>query len=138
MTSPRDTTGHGQDMGAQCEFCAGKTFRRSHLHIKDLLPLLLFRYPVRCVLCSKRQGVSFFVAARAISSKAKQVRAPRDEASWSGWNSSQRGSDKTVPGDLGGRTFSALPVHTPVAMPNLKGVTLQHVDDVATNHEASV
>lgn len=144
MTSTKETPAHAADMGARCEFCAGRSFRRSHLQVKDLLPLLIFHYPVRCLSCSKRQSVSLFVAKRALPSTVKQVRSPWTETPWSGWNSSDQDARGTISGGPGERSggpgerhFSALPVRAPVAMPELKGVTLRHVD-AATNDEKLV
>ena len=136
MTSIQEVPGY-VEMGSQCEFCAGRSFRRSHLQIKDFLPLLLFRYPVRCLSCSKRQPVSLLVAQRAMPSTVKQVRQSRVETPWSGWNSAESTAGGTVSAVAGGRSFSALPVRAPVSMPELKGVTLKHVD-AAANDETPV
>lgn len=136
MSSTTLNREHGEQRGAQCEFCAGKSFRRSHLQVKDLLSLLLFRYPVRCMSCSKRQAVSLLLAQRATSSAVKQVRTARAKNEWSGWNSSDREAGRTVV--PGGHAFSALPVHAPISMPELRGLTLESADDVAGDNKNPV
>jgi hypothetical protein len=138
MAVSKEEPRHMENMGAQCEFCAGRSFRRSHLQFKDMLPLLLFRYPVRCLLCSKRQPVSLVVAQRALSSKSKQVRTPRSDTPWSGWNSSDGTTGGTMPLGAGGRGFSALPVHSPISMPNLTGVALEHHRPLTADNEDAV
>ncbi len=127
---------HSEDMGVQCEFCAGRSFRRSKLQGKDVMPLLFLRYPVRCLSCSKRQAVNLAVAQRAVSSRVKQVRAARDEAAH-GWNASdpkaQESGPSMVGGTVGGTRFTALPERAPIAMPELKGVTLKHLQSFPTD-----
>jgi hypothetical protein len=115
------------DMGAQCEFCAGKSFRRSRFQAKDVMPLLFLRYPVRCLSCSKRQGVNVMVAQRAVPSTVKQVRTAKSTAQWSGWNAAEMPGRTVAPSTAEGNSFSALPVRAPIAMPELRGVTLKHV-----------
>ena len=133
MTGTKVAQGQREDIGAQCEFCAGRSFRRSHLQFKDVLPVLLFRYPVRCLSCSKRQSVSLLVAQRAVPSTVKQVRASRSETRLSGWNSADREESGAVPVGADGHNFSALPVRAPISMPELKGVMLKHVDAAASD-----
>ena len=127
MTSTVHNRSDREQQGAQCEFCAGKGFRRSHLQIKDVLPLLMLRYPVRCLSCSKRQAVNLVLAKRALPSAIKQVRELRSKDQWSGWNSSDPEATGTIA--PGGRAFSALPVHAPISMPELKGMNLKRSDD---------
>ena len=62
----------------QCQFCSGQDFRRSTLRGEDFTQLLLMRYPVRCLRCSQRQGVSFTVAGLSLSSKIKPKRPDRN------------------------------------------------------------
>jgi len=76
-----------EDMGAQCKFCRGRIFRRSRFKVKDLWGLLILRYPVRCLVCSKRQRVTVVVARKARSSKLRQVRAARELNPWANWSS---------------------------------------------------
>jgi hypothetical protein len=64
----------------QCQFCSGQAFRRSTLRGEDLTQLLLMRYPVRCLRCSQRQGVSFTVAGISLSSKIRPQRPTRKPA----------------------------------------------------------
>jgi hypothetical protein len=106
------------DMGAQCISCAGRSFRRSRLKARDVWSLLGLRYPVRCLACSKRQTVPFAVAGRAVSSKVRQVRAAQGDDV-----TEERGSRPSV---VGGSGTWAMPVHEPMVMPDLHGVTLEH------------
>jgi len=69
----------------RCQYCPGQIFRRSRVRARDILPILLMRYPARCVRCGQRQSVSFMVACVAISSKVKQARAQRNTATWKDW-----------------------------------------------------
>ena len=55
----------------QCQFCIGRSFRRSRLRSSDLPQLLLMRYPVRCRRCSQRQMVSFTVAGISVPSHVR-------------------------------------------------------------------
>ena len=55
----------------QCQFCVGRTFRRSRLRSSDLPQLFLMRYPVRCRRCSQRQMVSFTVAGISVPSHVR-------------------------------------------------------------------
>ena len=65
----------------QCQFCVGRSFRRSRLRSSDLPQLLLMRYPVRCRRCSQRQMVSFTVAGVSVPShvRHKQRRSSSDK-----------------------------------------------------------
>ncbi len=114
------------DMGAECDFCRARSFRRSRVQWKDLPSILMLRYPVRCLSCSQRQTVTVLVARRSLSSRTKQVRAAKDAAPWSGWGSTDSAPDQNGPLTVGGKNFSALPTHDPVAMPNLHGIVLEH------------
>ncbi|WP_263382307.1 hypothetical protein [Granulicella arctica] len=115
-------------MGTQCQDCAGLSFRRSRLKAKDMIPLLMMRYPVRCLSCSRRQTVSFRVAQRSVSSSVKQVRAPRPEESHGGWMSTDVPATSTSPMPVDTRNFTAIPISAPIVMPELRGVTLKHIN----------
>jgi len=72
----------GAHSSIQCQFCSGRSFRRSRLRKSDLIQILRMRYPVRCLRCGERQMVNFMVAGLAISSKvefelARQMAAQR-------------------------------------------------------------
>jgi hypothetical protein len=47
-------------MTAYCHACGSRNLRPSRLQLKDLVYLLIFRYPVRCRYCRKRFFVSVF------------------------------------------------------------------------------
>ncbi len=61
----------------QCQFCVGRTFRRSRFRPRDIKQLLLMRYPVRCLRCSQRQMVSFTIAGISVASKVRHSRLGR-------------------------------------------------------------
>jgi hypothetical protein len=61
----------------QCQFCSGKSFRRSSLRGDDFTQVLMMRYPVRCLRCNQRQLVSFTVASLALSSSVRPRRRHR-------------------------------------------------------------
>ncbi len=122
------------DSGRTCAFCKGRTFRRSRLQFKDLMGLLAFQYPVRCLSCSKRQSVGLETARRAVPSTVRQVRAPKSTKLWDGspWSQPQPPGNATKPTFLDGGVVSDLStpvvvVREPVKMPDLHGVTLPHV-----------
>jgi hypothetical protein len=120
------------DMGAQCVSCAGGSFRRSRLKVGDIWSLLVLRYPVRCLACSKRQTVSLAVAARAASSKTKQVRARH------GSEAADNGVPVQRPSVVGGDAEWAIPMHEPMVMPDLHGVALEHVSSLPLSEETSI
>ncbi|MDQ2833242.1 MAG: hypothetical protein M3Y50_05725 [Acidobacteriota bacterium] len=70
----------------RCQYCSGQSFRRSTLRGEDFPQLLLMRYPVRCLRCSQRQGVSFTVAGVSISSKVRPSRAKRGTPVTGAWS----------------------------------------------------
>ena len=39
----------------QCSHCLNDEFRSSRLRVSDVLQLLMFRMPVRCTRCHRRQ-----------------------------------------------------------------------------------
>lgn len=45
-------------MEKNCEACGASRFRLSRFRFSDVLPLLVFRYPVRCLKCSERTYAS--------------------------------------------------------------------------------
>ena len=57
----------------QCQFCVGRSFRRSRLRSSDLPQMLLLRYPVRCRRCSQRQMVRFTVAGVSVPSHVRHM-----------------------------------------------------------------
>ncbi len=61
----------------QCQFCSGKSFRRSTLRGEDFPQILFMRYPVRCLRCGQRQMVSYTIASLAVSSSVKPRRRHR-------------------------------------------------------------
>lgn len=61
----------GGGIPIQCQFCVGRTFRRSRLRSADLPQLFFMRYPVRCRRCSQRQMVSFTVAGISVPSHVR-------------------------------------------------------------------
>jgi hypothetical protein len=69
----------------RCQFCPGQTFRRSRLRARDIFPILMMRYPARCIRCGQRQAVSFLVAGVAVPSNVKQARVQRNTATWKDW-----------------------------------------------------
>jgi hypothetical protein len=121
-----------------CQFCRGRSFRRSTLRFKDLAVLLLLRYPVRCLQCSKRQSVWLSVARQALPSSVKQLRAPRNAMPWQDWNAVAAASGQPESSVVGGTSFTALPVREPLAMPNLQGVTLQHLSPVRDSEKPPI
>ena len=66
-----------ESLPIQCQFCVGRTFRRSRFRPQDVKHLLLMRYPVRCLRCSQRQMVSFTVAGISVASKVRHSRPGR-------------------------------------------------------------
>jgi hypothetical protein len=131
MTSAMEEKRHVDDMGAQCRSCVGRSFRRSRLKVKDMWSLLVLRYPVRCLSCSIRQTVSLPVAARAVSSKVRQVRAAQSRGG--AGDEAQR----QQPSMVGGSGSWAIPVHEPMTMPDLQGVTLKHTSSLPITDETS-
>jgi hypothetical protein len=121
MTTAAEHDVRHTDMGRQCDFCKGKSFRRSRLQGKDWGGLILMRYPVRCLSCSQRQSVGIAVAMRSVSSKAKQT----GPASHDFQTGAASGSHAAQP--IGGGSFPALRARQSVVMPNLHGVTLEHL-----------
>ena len=69
----------------QCQYCSGQAFRRSTLRGDDFFQMLLMRYPVRCLRCSQRQGVSFTVAGVSLSSKDRPKRPSRNTPITGAW-----------------------------------------------------
>ena len=47
-------------MTVYCHACGSRNLRPSRLQLKDLVYLLVLRYPVRCRYCRKRFSVSIF------------------------------------------------------------------------------
>ena len=47
-------------MTIYCHACGSRNLRPSRLQLKDLVYLLILRYPVRCRNCRKRFSVSIF------------------------------------------------------------------------------
>jgi hypothetical protein len=41
-------------MPYQCQLCGSPDFDRSHLRLRDIPHLLIFRYPQRCWVCRQR------------------------------------------------------------------------------------
>lgn len=48
----------------ECKLCGSATFRVSRLRVPDICQIIVFRYPVRCRTCYKREFVNFFSALR--------------------------------------------------------------------------
>ncbi len=65
----------------QCQFCVGRSFRRSRLRTADLPQLLMMRYPVRCRRCSQRQMVSFTVAGISVPSHVRHKQRSTSQSS---------------------------------------------------------
>lgn len=57
LSMPRSST-------MECKLCGSPSFRVSRLRFPDISQLVLFRYPVRCRTCYKREFVGFFTALR--------------------------------------------------------------------------
>ncbi len=70
----------------QCQYCSGQSFRRSSLRGEDFTQILLMRYPVRCLRCSQRQGVSFTIAGISLSSKIRPTRPNRGTPVTGAWS----------------------------------------------------
>ncbi len=123
---------HLTDMGHQCAYCQGRSFRRSRLKGADWGSLLAMRYPVRCLSCSQRQSVGMRVALRSMSSSVKQVRTSKSAASqMPGLTEKQGGLPAERP--LGGGSFPSVKAQQPTAMPDLRGIVLEH--HAAVQHE---
>jgi hypothetical protein len=75
-----------QGVPIRCQFCSSQSFRRSTLRAEDFSQLFLMRYPVRCLRCSQRQGVSFTIAGISLSSKIKPKRPGRNTPIPGAWN----------------------------------------------------
>ena len=79
--TPHQTTYLGPDpyhgIAIQCQFCSGKSFRRSSLRQDDFTQILMMRYPVRCLRCGQRQLVSYTVASLSYPSSFKPRRRHR-------------------------------------------------------------
>jgi hypothetical protein len=69
----------------QCQYCPGRSFRRSRLRSADVKEILMTKYPVRCLRCSQRQMVSFTVAGIAVPSHVKQRKARSVQAEAKHW-----------------------------------------------------
>jgi hypothetical protein len=69
----------------QCQFCTGQTFRRSRLRSEDFWQLIFMRYPVRCLRCSQRQGVSFAIAGISGNTITPHSRPIRAQDTWKNW-----------------------------------------------------
>jgi len=82
---PSETTAPPAAPSLRCRFCPGREFRRSRLRLKDILTLLLFRYPVRCIRCRRRQKIGLSVAMRLESSKARISPTPPPPETWRTW-----------------------------------------------------
>jgi|GEM_PF-3969289 len=130
-----DTLNTAAATPACCQFCPGRVFRRSRLRFSDVRSLLLLRYPVRCMLCNKRQLVTFATAGLSFSSRVKQVQTRGRTQEWSGTDSSAEIDKTHAPSLVGGMNFSPLPVREPVAMPSLKGVTIKGVKPAAAKED---
>jgi len=76
----------------RCVFCPGTTFRRSRLRLKDMAPLLMLRYPVRCLRCSQRQLVSYSLAGISVAAHIKHQRLPTEAESWKSWTAGEEGT----------------------------------------------
>jgi len=61
-------------MTAHCRACGSKNLRPSRLQLKDLVYLIILRYPVRCRTCRERFSVSIF-SVRKIQRDAQARRA---------------------------------------------------------------
>ena len=46
-------------MEKNCDACGSSRFRISRVRLSDVLKLLSFQYPVRCVSCQERSYASF-------------------------------------------------------------------------------
>ena len=129
-----DAQATAADMGHPCDYCKGRSFRRSRLQSKDWLGLLQMRYPVRCLTCSQRQSVGMSVALRSVPSSVKQVRKARHTGTWIGQVNAQVESHQAGQ-PIGGGTFPELRGGQQVAMPDLHGVHLQHHTPVQQDSE---
>ncbi len=77
----------GNGIAIQCQFCPGRSFRRSRVRGEDLKQIFLMRYPVRCLRCGQRQTVSFTVAGISVPSHVKQRKARqmvKEQPNWTG------------------------------------------------------
>jgi hypothetical protein len=66
-----------------CWYCGKDRFRRSHFQLKDILWLLVLRYPVRCSFCHKRAYTNIFRAQairRAQLERRRKREQKKDEA----------------------------------------------------------
>lgn len=70
-----------------CPYCGNESFRRSRLRFKDVLELLMFRWPTRCTRCGQRQYLGFVVAFLAFPPKVAAVRVSKGQESWQNWTS---------------------------------------------------
>lgn len=84
-----------QGVPIQCQYCSGQSFRRSSLRGEDFTQILLMRYPVRCLRCSQRQGVSFTVAGISLSSKVRPSRPKRGTPLTGAWSEPESGVSRT-------------------------------------------
>ena len=41
-------------MEKNCQACGSSRFRLSHFRLSDLVRLIAFKYPVRCIACQQR------------------------------------------------------------------------------------
>lgn len=48
----------------ECKLCGSTKFRVSRLRVPDISQIVVFRYPVRCRTCYKREFVNFFSALK--------------------------------------------------------------------------
>lgn len=48
----------------ECKLCGSAQFRVSRLRVPDISQIIVFRYPVRCRTCYKREFVNLFAALK--------------------------------------------------------------------------
>jgi hypothetical protein len=68
-----------------CEFCGYNRFRRSRTRFRDLMELLMMRYPVRCMRCGQRQYFELTFALLAHAPKAQVERVAEGTDTWQNW-----------------------------------------------------
>jgi hypothetical protein len=127
----------GKDMGAECDSCATRSFHRSRLQGKDFWTLLLLHYPVRCAACSLRQSVPLTVAMRASSTRIKQPRSSSHASSREQPSMTQQSSSHQSSSDHLAPAIEPQPAPTRklMAMPDLRGVLLDHHSPLPLNNE---
>lgn len=47
-------------MSCKCDYCASNHYRLSRFRVSDILNLVLFQYPIRCLNCGERTYVNLF------------------------------------------------------------------------------